>query len=186
VATTTASPSSFPDRAGMLSRVAGVCALHGLDVLEAAAASEDGWALEVLRVEASTGPAIAWPKVVADVEAALEGRLALEARLADRIRTYAPTGDGRAALAPPSVRVDNDASATCTVLEVHAPTGSASCTGSPGRSPTCTSTSSPPRSQTLGPTVVDAFYVRDGAGRKVDDPEVLVEVERALLHALAT
>jgi [protein-PII] uridylyltransferase len=42
------------------------------------------------------------------------------------------------------------------------------------------------KAQTLGPTVVDAFYVRDGSGRKVDEPEVLVEVERALLHALAS
>ena len=39
--------------------------------------------------------------------------------------------------------------------------------------------------QTLGDRVVDAFYVRDATGGKLDDPAVLVEVERALLHELA-
>ncbi|HET6664529.1 MAG TPA: ACT domain-containing protein, partial [Acidimicrobiales bacterium] len=38
--------------------------------------------------------------------------------------------------------------------------------------------------QTLGPRVVDSFYVRDGQGAKVADPGVLAEIERALLHAL--
>jgi [protein-PII] uridylyltransferase len=174
-----------PDQPGLLSRVAGVCALHGLDVLEAAAASEDGWALEVLRVEASTGPAIAWSKVVADVEAALEGRLALEARLADRIRTYARRGQAAASPAEPSVRVDNDASATCTVLEVHAPDGIGVLHRIARALADLHLDIVSAKAQTLGPTVVDAFYVRDAAGRKVEDPEVLVEVERALLHALA-
>jgi [protein-PII] uridylyltransferase len=175
-----------PDRPGLLSRVAGVCALHGLDVLEASAASEEGWALEVLRVEASTGPAIAWPKVIADVDAALEGRLALEARLADRIRTYAQRGRPSAALAEPSVRVDNDASATCTVLEVHAPDGIGVLHRIARALADLHLDIVSAKAQTLGPTVVDAFYVRDGSGRKVDEPEVLVEVERALLHALAS
>jgi [protein-PII] uridylyltransferase len=40
--------------------------------------------------------------------------------------------------------------------------------------------------QTLGDRVVDAFYVRDLAGGKLTDPATLVEVERALLHALVT
>ncbi|HEX6569706.1 MAG TPA: ACT domain-containing protein, partial [Acidimicrobiales bacterium] len=38
--------------------------------------------------------------------------------------------------------------------------------------------------QTLGPQVVDTFFVRSGDGEKVTDPAVLAEAERALLHAL--
>jgi UTP:GlnB (protein PII) uridylyltransferase len=38
--------------------------------------------------------------------------------------------------------------------------------------------------QTLGPQVVDSFYVRGRDGQKVSDPHVLAETERALLHAL--
>ena len=38
---------------------------------------------------------------------------------------------------------------------------------------------------TLGPLVVDSFYLRDAAGRKVTDQVMLDEIERAVLHALA-
>jgi [protein-PII] uridylyltransferase len=57
---------------------------------------------------------ILWPPVVADLELVLEGRLALNARLTDRTRTY------RRNRPPPSRRVaasvifDNDISATAT------------------------------------------------------------------------
>ena len=33
--------------------------------------------------------------------------------------------------------------------------------------------------------VVDSFYVRDETGRKLADPAMLVEIERALLHELS-
>jgi [protein-PII] uridylyltransferase len=39
--------------------------------------------------------------------------------------------------------------------------------------------------QTLGPQVVDSFFVRSSDGARVTDPAVLTEIERALLHALA-
>ena len=39
--------------------------------------------------------------------------------------------------------------------------------------------------QTLGARVVDSFFVRGADGRKVTDPALLAETERALLHALA-
>src|SRR5690606_19131869 len=77
-----------PDRPGLFSRVAGALALNGLGVLEANATSQDGMALEVLRVESSFGPSIVWEKVEADLEKVLSGRLALQARLAERARMY--------------------------------------------------------------------------------------------------
>ena len=40
------------------------------------------------------------------------------------------------------------------------------------------------KAQTLGPEVVDAFYVRTAAGAKLSDPAHQREVERALLHAI--
>jgi [protein-PII] uridylyltransferase len=39
--------------------------------------------------------------------------------------------------------------------------------------------------QTLGVRVVDAFYVHDRAGNKVTDPDMLGEIEKAILHNLA-
>ena len=40
------------------------------------------------------------------------------------------------------------------------------------------------RAQTLGPTVVDAFYVKDRRGAKIIDAEVLAEIEQAIVHSL--
>jgi [protein-PII] uridylyltransferase len=177
-----------PDARGLLSRVAGVCVLHGLDVLEASAASEDGWAIEVLRVESTTGPAVAWPRVTADVEAALAGRLALDARIAERISTYAParahSAHRAAATVKPSVTFDDSASATCTVVEVHAPDAMGVLYRVTRALADLHLDIASAKVQTLGPAVVDTFYVRDAAGYKLTDPGLRRELERALLHAL--
>ena len=38
--------------------------------------------------------------------------------------------------------------------------------------------------QTLGPEVIDTFYVRSAAGEKITDPDDLAEIERAIMGAL--
>ena len=136
------------DRPGLFSRVTGVLALHGLGVLDAAVTSLDGMALEVLRVESSFGPTIAWDKVVADLERVLEGRLALQARLAERARVYGaapatrPGRTSRPASSSTTTRPATPPSSRCTPS-----TRSACCTGSPGRWPSSSSTSCRPRSR---------------------------------------
>ncbi|HJR25545.1 MAG TPA: HD domain-containing protein, partial [Acidimicrobiales bacterium] len=173
------------DRPGLFSRVTGVCALHGLGVLDAAITTVDGMALEVLRVESSFGPTIQWDKVVPDLESAIDGRLALQARLAERARVYSPRKPTAPATEPPRVLVDNTASLGATVVEVHA-------TDAMGVLYRITRALSEldldivsAKVQTLGDRVVDAFYVRGPGGGKLEDPAVLVEIERALLHELA-
>jgi [protein-PII] uridylyltransferase len=177
------------DRHGLFSRVAGVLALHGLDVLDAAATTEGGWALEVFRVESSFGPTFAWDKVVADLERALAGRLAIRARVAARARTYGAhrrTQATRATPHEPEVRVDLDASADATVVEVHA----ADALGVLYRITSALADLdldiAGAKVQTLGPEVVDSFYLRSADGTKITDPATLAEIERALLHALDT
>lgn len=169
------------DRPGLFSRVAAVLALHGLDVLAADAHSTDGgMALEVFRVESPADAAIAWEPVVADLELALAGRLALTARLADRARRYHQTA--MPGIAEPAVHFDNQMSASATVVEVvaHDDVGTlATITqalaefGLDIRSA---------KVQTLGPQVVDTFYVLDATGSKVTDPAHLDEIRRALDH----
>jgi len=174
------------DRRGLLSRVTGVLALHGLAVLDAAVTSLDGMALEVLRVESSFGPTISWDKVLAELKLVLAGRLALEARLAERARVYGARPRQRAVPEPPRVVVDNTASREATVVEVHA-------LDSIGVLYRITRALADldldivsAKVQTLGDRVVDAFYVRDATGGKLDDPMLIVEIERALLHQLAS
>ncbi|MGH9276189.1 MAG: HD domain-containing protein, partial [Acidimicrobiales bacterium] len=174
-----------PDRPGLFSRVAGVLALHGLGVLDAAVTTLDGVALEVLRVESSFGPTISWDKVVADLDKVLAGRLALEARLAERARVYG----GRAAKGPvdgsPRVVVDNNASRLATVVEVHAPDSIGVLYRITKALAELELDIVSAKVQTLGERVVDAFYVRGPSGGKLEDPALLVEIERALLHELS-
>ena len=174
------------DRPGLFSRVAGVLALHGLAVLDAAVTSRDGNALEVFRVESSFGPTISWERVVADLELVLDGRLALQARLAERARVYAPRSRPVPVQAPPRVVVDNGASRDATVVEVHAPDSIGVLYRITRALAELDLDIVSAKVQTLGDRVVDAFYIRDTMGRKVEDPALLVEIERALLHELAS
>lgn len=173
------------DLPGMFSRVAGVLALHGLNVLAAAAYStEDGRALSEFRVDDIEGGAPPWPKVVHDLRRALDGELALHARVVDRARTYARRRPVVRTPATPSVSFDNQASETATVIDVRGSDGI-------GRLYRITRTLADfyldirsARVQTLGADVVDAFYVRDRNGAKITDAARLVEIERAILHVL--
>ena len=80
-----------PDMPGTFSRVAGVMALHNLDVLGAEAHSdEQGMAASQFRVSSSYGGEIDWAPVVANLEKALGGRLAIGSRLSERAATARP------------------------------------------------------------------------------------------------
>jgi [protein-PII] uridylyltransferase len=173
------------DRPGVFARVAGVLALHGLDVLEAAAySSDDGMALARFRVEPSFGPVVPWERVTADLERSFAGRLALTARLDARARTYSGRRAVSAAPLRAAVSVDNRASASATVIDVQAP-------DSVGLLHRITRALAEldldirsAKVSTIGPQAVDAFYVRGVDGGKVHDAELLGEVERAVLHAI--
>jgi [protein-PII] uridylyltransferase len=174
------------DRPGLFSRVTGVLALHGLGVLDAAVTTLDGVALEVLRVESSHGPTISWEKVVGDLEKVLAGRLALQARLAERARVYGGRGPKGPVPGPPRVFIDNGASRVATVVEVHAPDSIGVLYRITRALADLDLDIVSAKVQTLGERVVDAFYVRSASGAKLDDPALLVEVERALLHELSS
>src|SRR5205814_8447756 len=63
-----------------------------------------------------------WPRFQREVSKALQGAFALEARLAERARTYEGHRRPRTRQpVPTGVTVDNDASADATVVEVRAP-----------------------------------------------------------------
>ncbi len=142
-----------PDRPGLFARVAGVMSINGLAVSEAAAYSDsDGMAVERFRVGSPFGNEIRWTNVIRDLEKALDGRLALEARLAERHKVYAPTRRLPGLVTHGEVIFDNDLSHIATVVEVRAPTPSVSCGASPGPCTTSTWTSCRPRSRPSPPT----------------------------------
>jgi [protein-PII] uridylyltransferase len=178
-----------PDRPGLFSRIAGVLSLHGLDVLGAKAHSDDAWpnvpamAANEFRFTRPDRRDMNLERLRNDLEQALLGRLALDARLAERARTYRRKRATAAAPVVPSVVFANDASASSTVIEVRVPdrigvlyriTKAIADIGLDIRHATV---------QTIGPEVVDTFYVQS-AGTKVTKPDYLAEIERALLHAV--
>jgi len=174
-----------PDQHGMFSRVAGALALSGLRVLLAAAHSEYGMALERFQVESILGLEIDWPQVTNHVQKALAGRLAIEARLAERISTYEAAPDPvPKPVVKPKVAIDNESSSTATIIEVAAPARA-------GLLSRITSAMSQvgldilsAKVQGLGGDVVHAYYVRNGEGEKVTDPDHQQEINLALQHAI--
>jgi [protein-PII] uridylyltransferase len=175
-----------PDAPGTFAKVAGVLLLHGYDVLSALAHTGDGepsMAASQFRAVAPAGGK-GWVAVESDLRRALAGELAIEARLADRARTYRRRRATRAAPpAPASVTFDDAASSGATVLEIRAPNRigvlyriakALAELGLDIRHATV---------QTLGEDVVDTFYVRNQFGQPVTDRSHRAEIERALLHA---
>jgi [protein-PII] uridylyltransferase len=173
------------DRPGVFSRVAGVLALHGLDVLSAAAHStDDGRALAEFRVTDPFRDETPWSRVLADLELALDGRLALQARITARARTY---GRRKRSFPVPqiaSVSFDDHASAQATVIDVRVDDGIGVLYRITRALAELDLDIRSAKVQTLGDHVHDAFYVRDRRG-KITDPRMRGEIEQAILHSLA-
>ena len=175
------------DRPGVFSRVAGVLALHGLDVVSAAAhSSEDGGALSEFRVSDPVRGEPPWDRVRTDIDRALDGRLALPARLAERARTYARrAARASAGAAVVTVHFDDDASSDATVIDVQAPDAIGLLYRITRALAELDLDIRAARVQTLGHHVVDAFYVRDRHGQRISDADLRAEIERAILHSVS-
>jgi [protein-PII] uridylyltransferase len=174
-----------PDRPGLLSSVAGTLALHGLDVRSADVAGDEGIATEVFTVVVARG---GWPdsdRLRQDLEAVLSDRLALDDRLAAKAQDYAASRRPQMAHPiDPVVLVDNDASASATVIEVRA-TDEVGLLHRVTRALfDCDVDVMSARVSTIGDIVVDAFYVRGQDGGKLAGAEQLAQVEHTLMVAV--
>jgi [protein-PII] uridylyltransferase len=172
------------DRPGLFSRVAGTLALKGLTVLAAEAGGDKGMAASQFRI-GSGGAEVDWEEVVADVRRAVDGRLAIEARLAQRARTGRRMPAAMRLVAEPSVRVDNTASGTSTIVEVRAPDRLGVLYRITRAFADLDLDIRTAKVDTLGHEVVDSFYVRTSGGSKVEDRDHIRELERAILHQLS-
>jgi len=157
-----------PDRPGLLWRWAGVLALHRLQIRSATATSVDHMAVTVFDVSPRFGSLPDWSAVRADLRRMYDDASSLSSALAERDRAYARA----ATIEPPPPRViwADDASESATVVEVRAHdavgllyrlTSALAEAGLDVQSA---------RMSTLGAEVVDAFYVVDAQGQKVEDP----------------
>ncbi len=76
------------DRPGLFSRIAGVLAMCGLDVAEASAYGENGMVIDRFRVVSTFESNVPWERVTSTLQQALNGRIALDSRLAERAKSY--------------------------------------------------------------------------------------------------
>ena len=180
------------DRTGLFSRVAGVLALNGLDVLAANAYSADaGVALCEFTVSHGMAGPVRWDKIRSDIERSLRGQLAVRARLAERARIYDGHRPAKIAPAPwdrnatdRSIEIDNDMSAEATVIEVRAPDAVGLLYQITSAMAELDLDLRSAKIQTLGDHVVDAFYVCNATGAKITDDVYLKEIKSAVLFAL--
>lgn len=174
-----------PDRPGLLARVAGVLSLHNRTILSAQTYSlASGAALQIFVTAGyfdHSPEETDWTSIAADLEKALFGKMAIEYRLARKLASYASTMAGARA---PEVIVDNDASPTATVIEVHADDRIgllhtiAKALYDLGLDIRIAKVS------TSADRAVDAFYVVDMRGNKIVDEGHIKETELAIEHAL--
>jgi [protein-PII] uridylyltransferase len=173
-----------PDRPGLMSRWAGVAALHRLAIRSATATSMSTGAGRMAITTLDVAPKFgSMPDIVAlaaDVRRAYEDSLPLAERLREREQAYS---DGTGAVAPPLVLWFDDESHHSTIVEVrthdadgllHRLTKVLADERLDVRSA---------RIQTLGAEVVDAFYVVDAEGNTVDDSLRRSAIEAALIAA---
>jgi [protein-PII] uridylyltransferase len=167
------------DRPGLLSWIAGALSLAGLSILTAQVfTTEDGAAVDLFEVQGAFEPEVGeerWREFRSLLRKAIEGRVSLEHRMVEKRRHYPERGD-----TPVTVAVDNDASDFFTVIEVGAPDRL-------GLLYDITRTLSEleldvhlAKVATYTDRVIDAFYVRDGLGRKVTEPESVSVIERSM------
>ncbi len=177
-----------PDRPGLFCELAGVLCLHGLEVVAADVWSAPGigvgMAVDTFVFHRIGGGEVDWARFRSDLERALEGGLAIEARVAARAREYGFRSHGVSRPVAPTVDVDNEASADASVVEVRGPDA----VGALYRIARALSEMRldirHAKVLTLGHEIVDSFYVVDLYGQKLTDPDRISELERAVLFEL--
>jgi [protein-PII] uridylyltransferase len=169
------------DRPGMLAKIAGALALNGMNILSARAfTTEDGVAVDLFVIEPVFEKDVdedRWRRFRSDLRKAMEGRVSLDYRVREKRRHYPRSK----VLTPTSVTIDNGVSDFFTVVEVSAPDRIGLLFDVARAFHELELDVHVAKVATLGARVVDAFYVRDLYGEKIEDPEHIREIERAVL-----
>jgi len=175
-----------PDSTGLLARICGVLALHNMNVVKAQIHTWlDGTAVDVFVVQPGgfRYEATDWQALKQDLNLALQNRLGLSHRLAEK---YNPCCRAlkKTVRAEPRVMIDNTISGTFTVIEVFSE-------DKPGLLYAITKTLadfgvsiSQARIGSSRDQAVDVFYTRDRDRAKIESPRFQEEIRNALLFAI--
>ncbi|WP_374446631.1 [protein-PII] uridylyltransferase [Stella sp.] len=176
------------DHPGLFSRIAGALAVAGANIVDARIHTlANGMALDSFAVQDASGGTFDRPdrlaRLAVMVEQSLDGRLSPAAELRRPV-PFAPAT--RTLALAPRVLVDNNASATHTVIEVNGrdrPGLLADLTRALTRQGVQIATA---RISTYGEKVVDVFYVKDVFGLKVDKEAKTRAIRAAILAVFGT
>ncbi|MGA1438083.1 MAG: ACT domain-containing protein, partial [Ilumatobacteraceae bacterium] len=172
-----------PDQPGLFSAVAGVLAVHGLDILSAEAHSDEQ-GMAASRFHLRIAPADGWAEVLNDIHRAFDAELDIDARLDERAATYSRRKQESAlGPQPPAVFFHDEASSNATVVEVHAPDRVGLLRAITRVFMQHELDIRHARIVTLGDNVVDTFYLCERDGRKIRGAERRQSLEEAILNA---
>jgi [protein-PII] uridylyltransferase len=174
------------DHPGVFSRIAGALAAVGASVVDAKVfTTPEGMALDVLWLQNANGEAFAQSSALARMSVQIERALAGEMKgdEAHAERTFVPERT-RVFTVAPRVIIDNQASATHTVIEING-------RDRPGFLFSVTRALyalslqiSSSKISTYGERAVDVFYVKDGFGMKVTHEDRAEKIRKTLLEAI--
>ncbi|MEL0011878.1 MAG: [protein-PII] uridylyltransferase [Alphaproteobacteria bacterium] len=174
------------DHPGLFSRVAGAISASDANIVDAKVfTTPQGMALDSFWLQDNTDSALsasgALAKLTVQIERALAGKM--DRSEAQTQRTFVPERI-KVFKVPPRVIIDNQASATHTVIEVNG-------RDRPGFLYLVTRALfglslqiSSAKISTFGERAVDVFYVKDGFGMKVTHDSRLTKIREALLDAI--
>ncbi|PYO03191.1 MAG: [protein-PII] uridylyltransferase [Candidatus Rokuibacteriota bacterium] len=174
------------DQPGLFALIAGTLAAHGVNIISAQIGTRgDGIAIDTFQVNDPAGETVTsgahWRRTLAALRTVLTGEESVDAllerrRAAGRLPKMTP--------APPRIGIDNTLSDAFTVVEVK-------CADRLGLLYLITRTLSAcgldigsARIATEIDQVYDTFYVHDGQGRRVEDPDALERLRQALEQKL--
>lgn len=174
-----------PDRPGLLAKVAGVLALNSRNILAAQTYSlANGTALQVFLTTGyfDHGPEETdWDDISEDVRRALFGKMAIDYRLARKLAAYKPN---TRLSHPAEIIVENDVTPSATVIEVHADDRIGLLYTIAKALHDLDLDIRVAKVSTSADRAVDAFYVVDAHGAKVEDATHIEEIKRGVEHQL--
>ena len=171
-----------PDQLGLLSTVAGVLALHRLQVRAARVLTANERAVQVWTVHPMYGDPPSAQEIAARLRLALENTFDVGAQVRDRAAAYASTG--QIERAAPRVDILNDTSARATAMEVRAHDEPGLLYRITGAISDAEVAITGAKVLTLGSEAVDIFFLVDSRGGPLS-ADLADGVKRRVLEAVA-
>jgi [protein-PII] uridylyltransferase len=173
------------DHPGLFSRLAGAISMSGGSIVGAKIfTTSDGFAVDVFRVQDTAGGVFGDPSRIERLKQTISKTLAGQVLPRTVFAKRTPGRRAAAFTVMPKVLFDNDASAVSTVVEVESLDRVGLLYEITRALFEMGLSISSAIVATYGELAVDVFYVRDGFGHKVRQPERLAAIEQRLMRAL--